>query len=172
MAGLKKRKCGVVRLFSGRFWQNPKRINGNNTPHLSYISERYITIQAMSVVVIPVSWKLSDFPLRIKAKHFHQNMSVGCPTTQRYKMFGTNNTLWGIVNHKVAIFFSEKRYWFPIMLFPYSGITAYMNLPVAYKYGPYADWEAVYGVWRFYRNSYFIPPIKIRSYGLFTQKLP
>lgn len=99
-------------------------------------------------------------------KHFHQNMSVGCPTTQRYKMFGTNNTLWGIVNHKVAIFFSEKRYWFPIMLFPYSGITAYMNPPVAYKYGPYADLEAVYGVWRFYRNSYFIPPpIKIRSYG-------
>lgn len=32
------------------------------------------------------------------------------------------------------------------MLFPYSGITAYMNPPVAYKYGPYADWEAIYGV--------------------------
>lgn len=82
----------------------------NNTPHLSYISERYIIIQAMSVMLSFTFKKLSDFGARIKAKHFHQNMSVGCPTTQRYKMFGTNNTLWGIVNHKGAIFFSEKRY--------------------------------------------------------------
>ena len=164
MAGLKKESVEFIAyLFRG---SGKPMHQINNTPHLLHISERYNTMQVMSVTVILDAFEIYQISEQGWNKHFHQNMSVGCPTTQRYKMFGTNNTLWGIVNHKVAIFFSEKRYWFPIMLFPYSGITAYMNPPVAYKYGPYADLEAVYGVWRFYRNSYFIPPpIKIRSYG-------
>jgi len=130
-------------------------------------------MQVMSVtVILDAFWNLPDFGTRMK-----QTLSSKiCPlVAQRHKdikMFGTNNTLWGIVNHKVAIILFGKTILIPNYVISIFGITAYMNPPVAYKYGPYADLEAVYGVWRFYRNSYFIPPIKIRSYGLFTPKLP
>jgi len=48
-----------ISLSDDRLWQTREQIN--NTPHLLYISGRYITMQAMSVIVILVLFKIAKF---------------------------------------------------------------------------------------------------------------